>query len=277
MRDCRVDHPLIVAAFAELERAAQTLRIRAYDETKHEGDLRHVWAKTNGQEVILTLITAQEESEAVERLPSELSVAGLAVSVQSERGNGMRGRSARTLSGVSELYTKLAGHDVEMGALGFLQPNPAVIERAYLDLISHEGAPPGLAFDLYAGTGITTRLLRDRFAEVMPCEGQPESARALGIEAVSVETFLAQRLEEAERKPLALVIANPPRKGLGEPVCKMLLALAPEHLGIMSCGPAGLAADLATLAVDYRVTSLRAYDTLPQTPHVELVAKLVRK
>ena len=44
----------------------------------------------------------------------------------------------------------------------------------------------------------------------------------------------------------------------------------------MACGPAGLAKDIAALAQGYRLESLRAYDTLPQTPHVELIAKLVR-
>ena len=44
----------------------------------------------------------------------------------------------------------------------------------------------------------------------------------------------------------------------------------------MACGPGGLAKDIAALAEGYRLQSLRAYDTLPQTPHVELIAKLVR-
>jgi 23S rRNA (uracil1939-C5)-methyltransferase len=42
----------------------------------------------------------------------------------------------------------------------------------------------------------------------------------------------------------------------------------------MSCGPEGLARDLATLSKAYELRSLRAFDTLPQTPHVELVAHL---
>jgi tRNA/tmRNA/rRNA uracil-C5-methylase (TrmA/RlmC/RlmD family) len=44
----------------------------------------------------------------------------------------------------------------------------------------------------------------------------------------------------------------------------------------MACGPAGLSADIAALAEGYRLESLHAYDTLPQTPHVELIAKLVQ-
>ena len=44
----------------------------------------------------------------------------------------------------------------------------------------------------------------------------------------------------------------------------------------MACGPAGLAKDVAALAEGYRLESLHAYDTLPQTPHVEFIAKFVR-
>ncbi|MGB5547771.1 MAG: hypothetical protein WBM74_14455, partial [Polyangiales bacterium] len=55
-----------------------------------------------------------------------------------------------------------------------------------------------------------------------------------------------------------------------------LLRLRPARIHVMACGPGGLAKDIAALAEGYRLQSLRAYDTLPQTPHVELIAKLVR-
>jgi tRNA/tmRNA/rRNA uracil-C5-methylase (TrmA/RlmC/RlmD family) len=45
----------------------------------------------------------------------------------------------------------------------------------------------------------------------------------------------------------------------------------------MSCGPEGLARDLAALDASYRVIGVRAFDTLPQTPHVEVVAWLERR
>ena len=54
-----------------------------------------------------------------------------------------------------------------------------------------------------------------------------------------------------------------------------LLALRAAELRIMSCGPAGLARDLAALRPAYELVELRAFDTLPQTPHVELVASLL--
>ncbi|MGB5266635.1 MAG: hypothetical protein WBN30_08620, partial [Polyangiales bacterium] len=54
------------------------------------------------------------------------------------------------------------------------------------------------------------------------------------------------------------------------------LRLRPARIHVMACGPSGLAKDMEALSKAYRLESLWAYDTLPQTPHVELVAKLVR-
>jgi tRNA/tmRNA/rRNA uracil-C5-methylase (TrmA/RlmC/RlmD family) len=110
---------------------------------------------------------------------------------------------------------------------------------------------------------------------VIPCESYPESARALEIEPESVEDFLAKQLAQARPVP-DLIIANPPRGGLGEQVCAHLVALAPARLHVMSCNPDTLAADLDRLRPRYRLVGLRGYDTLPQTAHLELVAWLRR-
>jgi 23S rRNA (uracil1939-C5)-methyltransferase len=274
MRGCLVDHPRLVQAFDTVERAVCELGVVPYDEKSGQGDLRYVWAKTNGSEVIVTLVTATAETRVHELIPVlEPEVTGVLHSVQPSRGNAMRGSTSESLVGESEVAIELLGQRVEVGALGFVQPNPQVAEAAYRALteLSVELGRQELAFDLYAGTGVTTRVLRERFAEVVACEAHVESAAALGIAPQSVESFLARALSGAVPD---LVIANPPRKGLGAQVCGSLLSLRAPVLRIMSCGPEALAADLERLSQGYELISLRAFDTLPQTPHIELVASL---
>ena len=159
---------------------------------------------------------------------------------------------------------------IEVGPLGFLQPNPRVAALAYAELVG-EGTGD-LAFDLYAGAGVTTRMLRRRFREVRACESFPESAAALGITPATAEAFLAGQIERAD-----LVVANPPRAGMGEAVCRLLTRMAPPAFRIMSCHPRSLVRDLAILersGFERRRTA--AFDTLPQTMHVELVVSLER-
>lgn len=273
MWNCLVDHPRITEAFSELCSEASELGILAYDESKAEGDLRYVWAKTDGTRTILTLITGHETSRAAEELAPRLShAAGVLHSVQGARTNAIRGSEPALLCGTAELEIEMLGERMGVGALGFLQPNPEVAALAYQALLD---APPfALAFDLYAGAGVTTRILKRSQREVLACESYPESARALGVTATSAEQFLSEFRAQSPGRVPDLVIANPPRQGLGERVCELLSELGAPRVHIMSCGPEGLARDLKRLDARYVLTELRAFDTLPQTPHVELVAKL---
>ncbi|MFT3927916.1 MAG: hypothetical protein QM778_35640 [Myxococcales bacterium] len=276
MTGCLVEHPLLRDTFDRLEARAQTLQVEPFDERSGRGDLRYVWGKTNGRQVLITLVTAAAESRAAELLSASLDdvLVGVSQSVQAGPSNNMRGSSPRALTGRADLPAELLGHSVPLAALGFLQPNPEVATLAYAALTDHKaGAQPGrLALDLYAGAGVTTAKLRTHFEDVVPCESYPESAEKLGVPAQDVAEFVEQAVERGTRPDL--VVANPPRKGMGERVCAGLVALAAPELRIMSCGPEGLARDLSRLAACYQLVSLRAFDTLPQTPHVELVAKL---
>jgi 23S rRNA (uracil1939-C5)-methyltransferase len=134
-----------------------------------------------------------------------------------------------------------------------------------------------LAFDLYAGSGATTRALRRAVVEVQPCERHPESARHLGVPPSTTEAFLEHALHAAPRPEL--VVANPPRAGMGAAVCERLRRLAAPELRVMSCSPRSFVRDLAWLGAEgpsghYELVRLRAFDTLPHTTHVELVGVL---
>jgi tRNA/tmRNA/rRNA uracil-C5-methylase (TrmA/RlmC/RlmD family) len=225
---------------------------------------------------VVTLVATSEPSPDFVRGIAELSgVRVVAWSKHEGVGNDLRGEAPTLLHGSSD----------DHGLLGFLQPNAPLAERMYDTLLADEHDVPlegAHAFDLFAGSGATTRRLRERFAKVDACESYPESAAALGVAPERVEDFLARSAGSAAdflaRTNVApdLVIANPPRKGLGDSVVDQLLSIAPPRVQIMACGPKGLAHDLERLtAGGYRLTQLLAFDTLPQTPHVELVAKLV--
>jgi 23S rRNA (uracil1939-C5)-methyltransferase len=266
MQRCLVDHPLIAAAADEIGEVARDLGIAAYHEAHGRDGLRAVWLRTDGTRVLTTIVTSNPNAAELRRLSDRLTRSdGVAYSVHRGGGNALRGATATPLRGIGSLEV----FGTRVGPLGFLQPNPEVAERVYDDLV--DGIDGERVFDLYAGSGATTRRLKARATEVLACESHPEGARALGTEAETAEAFLARHTEAPDA-----VVANPPRKGLGAAVTAELLRLAPPRIHIMSCGPAGLANDIAALGPAYRVESLGAYDTLPQTPHVELIAKLVR-
>ncbi len=277
MEGCLVDHPRIAAVWDELTREGNALRIAPYDERSHRGDLRYAWARCNDEQVMLTLVTASRESR-VQELASRLELpSGIWWAVQHSSGNDQRGVDPQLIAGQGELDLELdPGHRVRVGPLGFVQPNPVVAKLAYETLL--EGLwpmrPGEQALDLFAGAGATTSMLRARGFVVTPNESYPESAAALGVEPMTALACVSVHGRSDERA--TVVIANPPRAGLGAELCAALIALRPRALRIMSCHADTLHADLTTLVQSgaFRRDSLVALDTLPMTLHLELVASL---
>ncbi|MBW2211803.1 MAG: hypothetical protein JRG67_12300, partial [Deltaproteobacteria bacterium] len=238
MKGCLVDHPLIAAAADELAEAARDLGIAAHDEERKRLGLRAVWLRTDGTQVLATLVTSEADEVELVRLSARLTLCdGVACSFHRGGGNVLRGAEAMVLRGIEALDVK----GTRVGLLGFLQPNPEVAEQMYDDLV--DGIGGGRIFDLYAGSGATTRRLKAVASEVVPCESHLEGASSLGIEAETAEDFLARQSDGPDA-----VVANPPRKGLGAAVTNELLRLRPARIHVMACGPAGLAADIAALA-----------------------------
>jgi 23S rRNA (uracil1939-C5)-methyltransferase len=286
MGQCLVDHPAIAECARQLERLASDLGVEPYDEQSKTGLLRYVWFKTDGEgRVLACLVFAESDAAQAAALAEGLdSAAGVSWCTQKSTGNALRGDQVQQLRGTPTLTVGMGAEQATVGALGFLQPNPPLATLAQQDVIAR---PDGRALagrralDLFAGAGATTELLKAHFESVIPAETYPESAEQLGIEPESAEQVVGRLLAgSAEDRAVDMVVADPPRAGLGAELCGQLTALGAPHLNLMSCSAASLRRDLdRLLAADgrYRLMGLRGYDTLPQTAHVELVAWLQRR
>ena len=75
----------------------------------------------------------------------------------------------------------------------------------------------------------------------------------------------------------ALFFVDPPRRGLGESVCRTILDFAPKYVLYLSCGPEALAEDIRRLQTGgYKLKLAEPYDLFPHTEHVEVVTLLSR-
>ena len=174
-----------------------------------------------------------------------------------------------------------------VGARSFFQVNRFLIEKLVeVALGDVSGAVSGgSALDLYAGAGLFAVPLAKRFGEVTAVEANSGAARDLEFNAaragVVVRTELARVedfLASAHHNPgeFDFIVADPPRAGLGKAVSQHLAQLAPPKIVIVSCDPATLARDVATLK-DYEIEKLILVDLFPQTYHMETVAHLRRR
>ena len=291
MRGCLVDHPDITRCLDELLSHANRAAIVPYDEADKSGTLRYLLLKTNGAGQVLLTLVCTEASDAISQLARGLKrPAGVFLSIQGGLGNTLRGHALRHVCGATELPVTLCGIDVTMGPLGFLQPNPLMAERCYVQLV--KGLSGTVAYDLYAGPGVTSAMLARTFTKIYACDTFVEGAPAAPVTVSTAEDFLDKALSGGLPFPDA-IICNPPRAGLSARVCEQLKQLSemrpsdsqpgdsqpgkqqPLALHIMSCDPTSFSRDRDRLSSHFNLILTRAFDTLPQTPHLELVGHFV--
>jgi 23S rRNA (uracil1939-C5)-methyltransferase len=97
--------------------------------------------------------------------------------------------------------------------------------------------------------------------------------RGLNIRA---ENQTAERFLMMLQQTPELILADPPRTGLGKDVVRELTLIRSPQLTMVSCDPATLARDLQRLlASGYRFERITIVDLFPQTFHLESVVQLV--
>lgn len=223
----------------------------------------------------------QERLDALwERLQGALPEAAGCAAFALPAGKGFARRVA-TAGGPSLTYGA-GGLQYRVSAGAFFQVNRFQVDRMVAAVC--EARAGATAWDLYAGVGLFAKALVPRFEHVTAVEAAPESVADLRVNApgarvVAATTldFLRKAAQEAGKRKAApdLVVADPPRAGLGKDVTALLGKIRPRHITYVSCDPATLSRDLfALLQSGYRFRSLHLLDMFPQTFHVETIAQL---
>ncbi len=173
-----------------------------------------------------------------------------------------------------------AGQAFRISRGSFFQVNRFLIEQLVAEVLGEVRGRS--AIDLYAGAGLFSLGLAQRFEEVHAVErGGPAyrdleaNAGAAGLRLQTTRGSAEDFLAGLERAP-ELIIADPPRAGLGNAATEQLLRLRPALLKLISCDPSTLARDAGKLLGAYRITRLALVDLFPQTYHFEAVVHLER-
>jgi 23S rRNA (uracil1939-C5)-methyltransferase len=196
------------------------------------------------------------------------------------RGSGAAGPKQMAVSGAGELTYKTNAASYRVSAGAFFQVNRHLINE--LVKIVTETNSGETAFDLYAGVGLFSTALAQRFAQVIAVESSQTSHADLvhnspaNVKAVRATTADFLRSPGGKLRP-DLVVMDPPRSGLGESVVKSLVGLGAHRMTYISCDPATASRDLAgLLSAGYRIEQVHLVDLFPQTYHLESVFHLAR-
>ena len=284
---CGLYEPPIRASFAPLKRALAKTDLKPYDPATHKGQLRTVIVSTNPAGELQVRFVCRTAASIV---PLRRALAGL----QAELPNlvaasiNLHPRHVALLEGDEEVpltegarLTMPVGVDLQLDRRSFFQTNTTVARALYAQARQWAGPPTGKAWDLYCGVGGFALTLAKAGWEVSGVETiasaigcARDAAAAQGLPA-KFQIGDATDWALAQTEVPALVVVNPPRRGIGQRLATVLNEGGASRILYSSCNPKTLAKDLAILD-NYRPTRARMFDMCPQTNHVETAVMLSR-
>lgn len=266
-----------------------------YNARAHTGLMRNIVIRTASTgEIMLIVVFGEDEPEKIERVMAHLKehfpeITSLIYMVNLKWNDSLGDHTPICYAGKDHILEEMEGLKFKVGPKSFYQTNSEQayelykVAREFADLKGDE-----VLYDLYTGTGTIANFCASRCQKVVGIEYVPEAIEdahvnsALnGIEnttfyAGDMKAVLSDEFVERNGRP-DVIILDPPRAGVDEPVIEVILRAAPERIVYVSCNPATQARDLALLDRLYTIEAVQPVDMFPHTHHVENVVKLQKR
>ncbi|MFI3270398.1 MAG: 23S rRNA (uracil(1939)-C(5))-methyltransferase RlmD [Rikenellaceae bacterium] len=266
-----------------------------HDARSHEGLMRGIIIRTSTTGDVMVIVHfGEEDQERIDALMEYIKVTFTEVTslfyvVNLKLNDSIADQTPILYAGKDHIMEQMEGLRFKIGPKSFYQTNS---EQAYeLYKLTREMAELGegdVLYDLYTGTGTIANFCArscDKVVGVEYVEEAIEDARVNsannGIEntvfyAGDMKKVLSDEFVAANGHP-DVIILDPPRAGVDEPVIDVILRAAPERIVYVSCNPATQARDLALMDRDYKIDKVQPVDMFPHTHHVENIVRLSRR
>jgi len=292
--ECRVHHPLINRVAQVVRGALAEARVPPYSDAAHQGLARYlqvvVERRSQRAQVVLVANSATAEPLAsalaliAERLGHHLH--SLWFSAQCERGNAILGGTFEHIAGPDSVVESFGGAAVHYPPGAFGQSNLEVA-ALIIDELRRQVPDDACVAEFYAGVGAIGLSLLGQVRELRLNEVSPSSLQGLARGLADLDASMRSRVHVWPGPAAAaleaaagadVVIVDPPRKGLDEPLAQQLAARPPARLLYVSCDPGSLSRDTARLLSSgaLRLAALTAFNLMPYTDHVETLASFER-
>ena len=290
LRDCglytaglRTCFPLLAAFIAQAGLAP-------YDISRRTGELKYLLI-TESPDGDLMLRFVLRSQESVARIRKHLAgllaalprLTVVSVNLHPEHKAVVEGEREIMLTAQETLRMRVNGIDLYLRPQSFFQTNTDVAAALYRQARQWvtERSPESV-WDLYCGVGGFALHCADPARDVIGIETSREaiasgqlSARGAGLHRVAFQVGDATAFALAAEQVPDLVIVNPPRRGLGNELCRWLESSPVRQVIYSSCHAPSLARDLAAMP-SLRPRRARLLDMFPQTAHCEVLVLLER-
>ncbi len=296
VEECLVEPEISNKIMAAIRGILPKYRITPYQESRHEGILRHIIVRTgfHTKENMVILVTNSRDFPQSQQLARDIlyhcpSVVSILHNINMEKTNVILGKETKVLEGRPFLYETVENLKFKISGESFFQVNTdqawqiCRVAAAYADLKGLE-----TVVDAYCGTGMIGLYLARKAQRVFGLESVAQSVgdaqtnsqlnKVRNVKFVCVDTAVGLQQMKKENVNPQVVVLDPPRQGCDEKVLADLVALGPKSVVYVSCDPATLARDLAYLhRYGYVAAEVQPIDLFPQTAHIECVVKVEQK
>ncbi len=263
-----------------------------YDHIAHEGLLRNVMIRTATTGDLMVMAQFAENNEenillVMEHLKENFpQITSLNYILNQKKNDTFFDLEVNTFNGKPYIEEQMEGLTFRIGVKSFYQTNSEQAYNLYKitrDLAGLTGKE--LVYDLYTGTGTIANFVAKQAKKVIGIEFVPDAIEDAKINssvnnikntrffAGDMRKFLTNDFINQHGKP-DVVITDPPRAGMDEPVVKILMEVEPNRIVYVSCNPATQARDLAIFSEKYDISFVQPVDMFPHTHHVENVVRL---
>jgi len=266
------------------------LGIKGYDIRLRKGELKYVLltkSKSNGTMMLRFVLKSHGIigrlenglDDLMKRAP-DLKV--ITANIQPVHMAILEGEEEIFLSEQRRLEERFNGIPLYIRPKSFFQTNPEVAEKLYRTASEWaDESKPKILWDLFCGVGgfalhcaTEDRSIVGIEIESEAIECARDSAAQLELKNVRFESLDAASFGASSGKKPDVIIVNPPRRGLGEQLCKWLIRVNADRILYSSCNATSLAKDLESLS-GYSVRRVQLFDMFPHTTHYEVLVELV--
>lgn len=293
LNQCPVQDERLDPLLKEIKQDVQQRGWSIYDETNHQGKLRHLSLRigSNTGETLLTLITTSKQLAGIgeqaqiwlEKYPE---LVGVCLNLNSDRTNTILGKTTYTVAGKPYLREIFAGIELHITADTFFQINTGAAELLFWSIVEqlHLTGKENV-IDAYCGIGTFSLPLAKKVNQVVGIEINSTSIQQAQKNAIlnkidnaNFYTGKVKDYLEQINFPPDIILLDPPRKGCAPQVIETILRMQPSRIVYISCKPSTLARDIKLFCQSgrYQPTSIQPADFFPQTTHVECCVVLYK-
>jgi len=294
--DCLIQNRLCLKAAKCITAFMEENSIPPYDEVTGKGLIRHIFCRKAyyGTDAVVCIVAARGFGDKTQALVNRLlkdcpELSGIVLNINKTRGNTVLSGDFYTLWGKDTISDSLCGIGFDIAPQAFYQVNPIQAEKLYNKALEYAAiSKDDLVFDLYCGAGTISLCLAKKARNVIGAEIVPQAIENARINAEKNSIYnaeficadagkAAEKLASRGLKP-AVVLVDPPRKGMDETAVNAVATMRPERVVYVSCNCATMARDILRFnEFGYKLEKACAVDMFPRTCHVETVVLLIRK